>query len=80
MRVPQGHSRIQEGDPQPARQQEQQHERERKNEPGAEIHHIALWEETGETGEVRAGQGQPRGCTRRIYAQRFLSESMGVYT
>lgn len=47
-RVPQGYPSIEEGDPEPAHQQEQQHERKGEDEPGAEVHHVALWEETGE--------------------------------
>ena len=60
-RVPQGYPSIEEGDPEPAHQQEQQHERKGEDEPGAEVHHVALWEETGEKREVRARQSQPDG-------------------
>lgn len=57
--VPEAQSPVQEGDPEPACQQEQQHKREGENEPGAEIHHVTLWKETGEQWEMRTGQGQP---------------------
>lgn len=52
--VPPAHSTIEEGDPEPTDQEEQQHEREGEDEPGAEIHHITLWKETGEQRKARA--------------------------
>lgn len=66
--LPQGQSRIQEGDPEPAHQQEQQHEREGENEPGAEIHRVALWEEAGGKRAGRRSQvSRARVCA---YVQR----------
>lgn len=45
--LPRAQAPVEEGDPQPAHQQEDEHEREGEREPGAEVDQFAVWKIAG---------------------------------